>query len=135
MPIQKKIHDWTEADEALLQLAVADLEPLRQEYTARGIPARAYWSAVAGRLAPALLVTGKAACERWRTMQERKPPASEPDRWAEVEEMVLAYERDLQESTYDAAVNMSADMAQQAARLERLERKMDLLMLAWGIVP
>ena len=102
----RKNHDWTDADEALLSQAVMDLDPLREQYEERGIPTKEFWSAVAGRIAPQVVVTGKACRERWCTIEARRKAAlgeGERDAWADVADRVEQYERELGEATYDAA--------------------------------
>ena len=111
----RKNHDWTDADEALLSQAVMDLDPLREQYEERGIPTKEFWSAAAGRIAPQVVVTGKACRERWCTIEARRKAAeqpAEPDAWAQVAARVEQYERELGEATYDEAQRTNARLLQ-----------------------
>ena len=92
----RKYHDWTEAEDTLLSQAVMDLDSLRAEYEAREVPAHQFWSAVAGRLVPEVLVTGRACQARWRDIEARRKAAEQPaetDAWAQVAARVEVYER------------------------------------------
>jgi len=127
----RKVHDWSEQDEALLCDAVLALEPLREGYEERGIPAAQYWSAVAGRIAPAVCVTGKACRERWATIEARRKeqqPKGEHDAWADVADKVERYERDLGEATYDVAAQTLRQMEFVVERVESIGAAADVAL-------
>jgi hypothetical protein len=163
MTIQRKLHDWTEADDARLAQAVTDLDPLREQYSERGVKVDEYWSAVAGRMAPEVLVTGRACQARWHDLETRRkelearldapPPV---DAWAQVAARVEVYERELGEATYDevrsvgerlanleAMVGNNADSGQVEqlrsevasfeAKAARIEAKLDRLLAELGV--
>lgn len=141
----RRVHDWSEQDEALLCDAVLGLEPLREQYEDRGIPAAQYWSAVAGRIAPAVCVTGKACRERWNTIEARRKEQQqegEHDAWSDVAQRVERYEQDLGEATYDAAAQTLRQMEFVVERLEmigtstgfaleKLQEQVDRLVAEW----
>jgi len=141
----RKVHDWNESDEALLSQAVMDLDPLREQYAERGIPTKDFWSAVAGRIAPQVVVTGKACRERWGTIEAKRKATeqpAEPDAWAQVAARVEQYERDLGEATYDAAAEtlravefirerIPDEIVGVNHRLDSIETKVDSLLAEW----
>lgn len=160
----RKLHEWTEAEETALSQAVMDLDALRAEYEARGVPAREFWSAVAGRLAPGVCVTGKACRERWKAIQDRMKQDLEKmdDVWEQLAVRVEVYERELGEATYDAAAetlrriglvgegvtsiigamadcqalnDVAQSVAVNHAALLRVEAKVDRMLAEWGVKP
>lgn len=145
MTIQRRLHDWTEADDARLAQALMDLEPLREQYEERGVGAGAYWSAVAGRLVPEVLVTGTACRRRWTTLEERRKAAeqpAEPDAWAQVAARVEQYERELGDATYDEVRGVGERLAEIAGSVavvrgdvKSIEVRIDRLLAELGVVP
>lgn len=72
-----QIHRWTDEDDAALEAAVGTM-------AAAGVPPKAdLWSAIVGRLAPALLVTPEAARARYYRLTERRREEQEQERQAE----------------------------------------------------
>ena len=92
---------WTTDDESRLIQAISECYPLIEYYKGRGYKKVNWWDTVAGKLAPELLVTGRACERRWLDIRSRPVQPTVVDRWLEVAAAVDNYERELQEVTYD----------------------------------
>jgi hypothetical protein len=93
-----KIHAWTTFDDAALEQAVQECEPLFRFYAAKR-QNKEYgegnaWDAVAGRLVPNVIVTGSACKRRFEVLQERRKEvnAASTDGWADAIQAVQEYE-------------------------------------------
>jgi hypothetical protein len=124
--MNKTCHKWSDIDDQALLDAMLELEPLIEHYRRQGRTKGAWWDAVAGRLAPAVLVTGR-ACAR-RELQLRRlhhtddvhdGGPSTDDAWSRVAAQVESYEQDLSEAIYDT--------------VERIERKLDVICRELGV--
>jgi len=148
MTIQRKLHDWTEADDARLAQAITDLDPLREQYSERGVRVDEYWAAVAGRLVPEVLVTGRACQARWHDLEQRRKAEEQPSpivahlAWEQVAARVEAYERELGEATYDelTGVNRRLDSMEtmlasvaHEQQANAIEAKLDRLLAELGV--
>jgi hypothetical protein len=133
-------HNWTEADEAALTAAVEALQPLMDHYANNVGSAGAvtgWWNAVAGRLAPGVLVTGAACKRRWGIMASKKraeleakdpvePPDANEDGWQRTARIVEEYERTVGEQTRDGVEQIAVEVAV-------LRRMLVRLCEAWGV--
>jgi len=93
-----KIHNWTTFDDAALEQAVRECEPLFRLYTSKK-QNKEYgegncWDAVAGRLVPVAIVTGSACRRRFEVLQERRKAvnAACTDGWMDTIAAVQEYE-------------------------------------------
>jgi len=132
-------HLWTPDDEGRLEEAVAVCEPLIDHYQNQGYTMRDWWDAVAGRMAPDVLVTGGACQRRWDIIGERKRAEAEAERaarasaeegiaedlaqfndaWQQLEDRVDAWERDYHDTMLD--------------RTERIERMLKTICNELGV--
>lgn len=146
-------HRWTAADEDALEAAMEALTPLLAHYERQRGHGRAWWDAVAGRLAPAVLVTGAACMRRWELITERRQgdleraaeaaKRTESDSaaggtlgvmtWEVLAQRVDDYERTVGEATLETATALAAQVTQIQRSQARLERLTTALCRAWGI--
>lgn len=135
----KRIHDWTESDNARLEQAVLDLEPYAAACEDRGWPRSRFWDAVTGRMAPEVCVSGKACLEQWKRLQKLKPPPAAPDGWDRAAALCEEYERDLALETYERLVELKLQLEDMAERLYvgsdalRIEAKLNRLLAELGV--
>jgi len=107
-----RIHAWTSFDDAALEQSVRDCKDLFIFYT-EGRQNGSYgegnaWDAVAGRLAPTIVVTGAACKRRFEVLQERRRDASAAltDGWADAMQAVQDYEQSLLERLHGLTEQM-----------------------------
>lgn len=128
-------HRWTDADDAALAKAVEDCADLFNYYRGQGktYSTRDVWSAIAGRLVPGIVVTGKAARRHWEILQQRREAAeaaAEPEsppaenQWDAVAQKVADHDRDLNERNADALEGLRADVARLAKMIEAIGREL-----------
>jgi hypothetical protein len=133
----EKKHKWTHDDDVALEAAINLLLPLMAHFReAANRNESNWWDAVAGRLAPGLLVTGGACRCRWAKIRENRAAdeakkaervaVTEPDAWAAAAERIEEYERSLSEHTLDR-VDLLVDA------MTALCAKVDRLCDAWGV--
>lgn len=131
----KRLHTWEPDEDARLETAVAEMAPYRATCEERGWPMARFWDAIAGRMAPALCVSGKACYERWKRLQEAKPePEPVADGWTKAAALVEEYERDLQEAALDGVNNIIQAMPD-VQMVARIEAKIDRLLAELGVKP
>ena len=129
-------HDWTEDDDSALLDAIAACEPLVARLAETKEPRAAWWSAVAGRLLPAVLVTGGACRSRHRRIIELQRlaveaeimPGKMSDGWTRAAELAERVERDLLDQVYDSTEEI-------AQRVRRIEVLVEALAAEWGVEP
>jgi len=97
-----KAHAWTSFDDAALEQAVRDLAGLFVFYSSgqnSSYREGNAWDAVAGRIAPNVLVTGAACRRRFEILQARRAEvnAASTDGWADAVQAVSDYEQSLLE--------------------------------------
>jgi len=124
----KKIHKWTDSDDDALKQAIVDCEPIFNHYRTQN---KAYtemnaWDAVAGRLLPAICVTGAACRRRWEIIKER-----ENSTWDETKALVEKYERDLAETTFDGVSELLGEIDAVHVRIGEMDAKIDKLLALW----
>ena len=125
-----KFHTWTDEDDKKLIQAIEDCQPIFDHYKQQG---KSYseansWDAVAGRLLPDICVTG-AACRR--RMEIIRQNQEQNDAWKSTIEKVEAYERDLQETTFDGVSELLGQMDFVVECLTRIRVDMDTLKKVW----
>jgi len=143
-------HTWTDVDNEALLEAIEACEPLREHYAnqrgTKGV-AGSWWDAVAGRLAPGLLVTGAACRNRYRRIEDERqaalaaadaaedPPDLPPTRWDVVALQVEEYERTVGEVTLDTVTETAARLHALDRSVQRIERMVLALCREWDVEP
>lgn len=125
-------HRWATEDEERLIRAMEDCQPLidhyRQTYTMRS-----WWDVVAGRMAPDVLVSGRACQTRYYVIQQRRADnETSDDKWLKVEEMVEVYEREMEDDIRESLLSLTTKLdlicrELGVAESDALQSKIDLL--------
>lgn len=144
-------HKWRPEDEAALEAAIDVLTPLMAHYERQMGHGRAWWDAVAGRLAPEVLVTGAACKRRWAILIARReavaataaakaaellpanavPPPE--DAWTRTVRRVEEYEATVAERTLEATTENAAMLTQIQVSQARIEGMLTRLCRAWDV--
>jgi hypothetical protein len=109
-------HRWSGADEAALAEAVAAVAACE---SLRGVR---FWSAVVGRLLPAIVVSADAAKKRWEVLHARREVMMPEgrDAWTEIEERVEAQEQAREDWIVDTLTDIRDYCDAMRGELQRL---------------